>query len=145
MHFAASSSALQLSTCRRAERAGHRILARQTRGNYGEAVVRQLETRSSVPAREQVPLGGQFAGYVRKTVAARYLGISIRTLSKWMALRVIPFYRPSYKVCLFRLSDLDAALSRFRIPAIGDRARVQAEDHMAARGRRVTMGNGAPS
>jgi len=59
-------------------------------------------------------------GYMRKAAAARYLGISVRTLSKWMAERIIAFSKVSRRACLFRQADLDAAMGRFRLAAVGE-------------------------
>lgn len=59
-------------------------------------------------------------GYVRKADAAKYLGISVRTLSKWMSGRIIAFSKVSRRACLFRQADLDAAMDRFRLAAVGE-------------------------
>ena len=59
-------------------------------------------------------------GYLRKADAARYLGISIRTLTLWMRQRVVAYMKMSHKVCLFRQFDLDAAMDRFRLKAVGE-------------------------
>lgn len=59
-------------------------------------------------------------GYIRKADAARYLGISIRTLTLWMQQHVVAYMKMSHRVCLFKLADLDAAMSRFRLKAVGE-------------------------
>ncbi len=59
-------------------------------------------------------------GYMRKAAAAKYLGISVRTLSKWMVERIIAFSKVSRRACLFRQADLDAAMDRFRLSAVGE-------------------------
>ena len=59
-------------------------------------------------------------GYLRKADAAKYLGISVRTLSKWMSERIIAFSKVSRRACLFRQADLDAAMGRFRVTAVGE-------------------------
>ena len=59
-------------------------------------------------------------GYLRKGDAARYLNISIRTLTDWMQRRIVPFIKLSHRVCLFRQADLDASMNRFRTNAIGE-------------------------
>ena len=59
-------------------------------------------------------------GYLRKADAARYLGISIRTLTLWMRQRVVAHMKMSHKVCLFRQADLDTAMDRFRLKAVGE-------------------------
>jgi hypothetical protein len=59
-------------------------------------------------------------GYLRPAAAARYLGVSLRTLSYWVSARVVAQIKPSTHVSLFRITDLDAALDRFRSSAIGE-------------------------
>ena len=59
-------------------------------------------------------------GYLRKAAAARYLNVSVRTLSDWARMRLVAHIKPSNRVCLFRVADLDAALNRFRMSAIGE-------------------------
>ena len=62
-------------------------------------------------------------GYLRKEQAAEYLNISIRTLSDWMRRRIVPFSKISHRICLFRITDLDRAMDRFRVRAVGERDR----------------------
>lgn len=59
------------------------------------------------------------SGYMRSDEAARYLGICQRTLKDWQRRRVIPFIKPSKGCCLFKRTELDAALGRFRVEAAG--------------------------
>ena len=59
-------------------------------------------------------------GYLRKADAARYLNVSIRTLTDWMQRGVVAYMKLSWKVCLFRQADLDAAMNRYRIGAVGE-------------------------
>lgn len=59
-------------------------------------------------------------GYLRPAAAAKYVGVTVRTLSNWVKARMVAQIKPSNRVCLFRISDLDAALDRFRIRAIGE-------------------------
>lgn len=59
-------------------------------------------------------------GYLRKADAARYLNISIRTLTDWMQRGTVAYMKLSRKVCLFRQADLDAAMDRYRISAVGE-------------------------
>jgi hypothetical protein len=59
-------------------------------------------------------------GYLRPAAAAKYMGITVRTLSNWVRARMVAQIKPSNRVCLFRISDLDAALDRFRVRAIGE-------------------------
>ena len=57
-------------------------------------------------------------GWMRRSDAAKYLGIAPRTLSVWQASRLIPFTKVSHKVVLFRAADLDKALGRLTTKAI---------------------------
>ena len=57
--------------------------------------------------------------FMRRAEAAEYLGISSRTLSDWQAKRIVPFARIGRKVCLFRRDDLDKAVGRFTVKAVG--------------------------
>ena len=59
-------------------------------------------------------------GYLRKADAAKYLGISVRTLSQWMQQHFVAHIKVSHSVCLFKLADLDAAMGRFRLKAVGE-------------------------
>ena len=51
--------------------------------------------------------------------AAAYARVSRRCISEWQARRIIPFIKVGRKCVLFRKGDLDAALRRFEVPAIG--------------------------
>ena len=64
----------------------------------------------------------QRPGYVRRAAAARYLGISVRSLGNLQSRRVLPFAKLGSKTVLFKLSDLDAAVARFRQDAVGGEA-----------------------
>lgn len=59
-------------------------------------------------------------GYLRSAAAAHYMGISIRTLTNWVKARRVAQIKPSKRVSLFRIADLDSALTRFRSNAIGE-------------------------
>ena len=61
--------------------------------------------------------------YLRKSDAAAYLSISPRTLTDWQRRGIVPHHKPCRKVCLFAVADLENAMSRFRIEAIGDNGR----------------------
>lgn len=63
------------------------------------------------------------AAYLRKADAAAYLSISPRTLTDWQRRGVIAHHKPCRKVCLFAVADLEKAMSRFRIEAIGANGR----------------------
>jgi hypothetical protein len=45
---------------------------------------------------------------------AEQYSISPRTLRQWANRRLVPCYRPTKRLLLFKLSEVDAALSRFR-------------------------------
>ena len=64
---------------------------------------------------KQAPLG-----YLRKSEAAKYLRVSIRTMTTLMRRHKVPFIKLTGRLCLFRMSDLDRALDRFRIKAVGE-------------------------
>ena len=53
-------------------------------------------------------------GYLRPPPAARYCGISVRHLANLTAQRVVPSILLGKRCRLYRISDLDAALARFR-------------------------------
>jgi len=57
-------------------------------------------------------------GWMRRASAAKYLGISQRTLTDWMQRRIIPFSKVSKKVVLFSRESLDAALGRLQTKAV---------------------------
>jgi len=58
-------------------------------------------------------------GYLRRTAAAKHLGVSVRTLGELQRRRYVPFYRVTPRCVLFKCSDLDRALERFRVEAFG--------------------------
>ena len=60
------------------------------------------------------------AAFLRKREAAAYLSIAVRTLSDWQRRGIVPHFKPSRKVCLFAVADLDRAMRRFRIQAVGE-------------------------
>ena len=53
-----------------------------------------------------------------QAAAARYLHVSPRCISEWQARKILTVLKVSRKVVLFRKADLDAAMSRYEIPAI---------------------------
>ena len=63
---------------------------------------------------------GTGPGYMRRNEAAQYLGVAPRTLSDWQRRRMIPFIRAGRKCVLFRADDLDKALGRYRVAAVGE-------------------------
>ena len=58
------------------------------------------------------------AGYIRRDMAAKYCGVSPRTISDWQRRRVIPYFKVAPKCVLFKCSDLDKALGRFVVEAV---------------------------
>mgnify|MGYP003337652961 CR=1 FL=1 len=48
------------------------------------------------------------------------LPISLRTVGNWQQRRLIPFYRVSERCVMFKLTDLEAALERFRVAPISE-------------------------
>lgn len=60
------------------------------------------------------------AGYIRRKEAAKYLGVTVRCLTKWQARRIIPYHKVSRRCCLYRKPDLDKAMNRFRLKAVGE-------------------------
>jgi excisionase family DNA binding protein len=57
--------------------------------------------------------------YLRPDEAARAIGVSRRTLSAWQSARVISFRRVGRTV-LFSVADIQTAIDRFRIAAVGE-------------------------
>lgn len=57
--------------------------------------------------------------YMRRDAAAKYLGISPRTLSDWQKRRLIPFIKPARKCTIFKRSELDSAMARLTVHAVG--------------------------
>ena len=65
-------------------------------------------------------INAELQGYMRRDAAAEYLGIAPRTLSDWQARRVIAFVKAGRKCVLFRRADLDKAMERLTIRAVGE-------------------------
>lgn len=59
-------------------------------------------------------------GYLRREDAARFLGVSLRTLATWQEERRIPFAKLSHRVCLFKIADLERAIDRLTVRAAGE-------------------------
>lgn len=57
--------------------------------------------------------------YLRAEQVIQVLPVSRRTLSNWQARRLIKFYRIG-KTVLFKTSDIQAAVEKFAIAAIGE-------------------------
>jgi excisionase family DNA binding protein len=60
------------------------------------------------------------AGYLRRNDAAKYLGVSLRTIGNLQSARRLPFSKIGEKSVLFKVADLDAFVARFRQNAIGE-------------------------
>ena len=57
--------------------------------------------------------------YLRPRDVLEILPVSRRTLSNWQRRRLIPFYRVGRTV-LFKCADIETALERYRVAAIGE-------------------------
>jgi excisionase family DNA binding protein len=57
--------------------------------------------------------------FLRPAEAAKYLGVSARTIRAWQTRRFLPFARMSKRCVLISVADLDAAVEKFRVEAIG--------------------------
>lgn len=57
--------------------------------------------------------------FVKKTEAAKAIGVSARTLDNWVARRIIPYVAVSPRMHLFDLEAVKAALrDRFEVRAV---------------------------
>lgn len=61
---------------------------------------------------------GMKPGFLRREDAARFLGISTRTLAQWQFEKRIPFAKMSHRVCLFKVADLEKTIDRLTINAV---------------------------
>ncbi len=59
-------------------------------------------------------------GYYRKKEVAVYLGVSLRQVTELMRRRVLPYSKLGGRLVLFRRADVDAAVDKFRISAVGE-------------------------
>jgi excisionase family DNA binding protein len=59
------------------------------------------------------------AGYLNRDQAAAYLNVAPRTVSEWQARRIIPHIKCGRKCVRYRASDLDAAMARMTVRAVG--------------------------
>jgi excisionase family DNA binding protein len=59
-------------------------------------------------------------GYLRRNQAARYLGVSLRTIGNLQTARRLPFSKIGEKSILFKVTDLDAFVMSYRQNAIGE-------------------------
>jgi excisionase family DNA binding protein len=58
--------------------------------------------------------------FLRPGDAARYLGVSARTVRSWQTKGLLTFSRVSKRCVLIRVSDLDAFAARCRVVAVGE-------------------------
>jgi len=84
--------------------------------NDAEAYNRMMETATTVEKVAATPVQRL---YLRPDQAAAAIGVSRRTLSDWQVRRVIPFRRVGRTV-LFAIADIQQALDRFKVAAVGD-------------------------
>ena len=63
---------------------------------------------------------GADSEYLRgQAQCARYAKVSRRCISEWQARRIIPYIKVGKKCVLFRKRDVDAALAKYEVSAIG--------------------------
>ncbi|MCG3150166.1 MAG: hypothetical protein PCFJNLEI_03644 [Verrucomicrobiae bacterium] len=63
------------------------------------------------------------AFYLRPNEVTKLLPVSRRTLSNWQRKNLIPFYRIGTGrrgVIMFKRADIEAALEKFRVNAVGE-------------------------
>jgi excisionase family DNA binding protein len=58
--------------------------------------------------------------WMRKDETASHYQVSERTITNWQRQGKIPFYRLGRKLVLFKRSEIDAALARFRVKSVGE-------------------------
>lgn len=63
---------------------------------------------------------GSAVGFLRRDDAARFLGISTRTLAQWQSDKRVPYAKVSHRVCLFKVSDLERCMDKLTIRAAGE-------------------------
>ena len=59
-------------------------------------------------------VGGGTEGFVTINIIADHFGKSVRTIRYWMGRRLIPCYKPTDRTLLFKISECDAAMMKFR-------------------------------
>ena len=62
--------------------------------------------------------------YMRRDEAAKYLGISPRTLSDWQKKRLVPFIKPARKCTIFKREALDRAMARLTVQSVGGESQI---------------------
>jgi hypothetical protein len=58
--------------------------------------------------------------YLRTEGTAKRCSVSARTIRDWQARGILPYFKPSRKVTLFAVADIDKAMRRFRVQAVGE-------------------------
>jgi excisionase family DNA binding protein len=58
------------------------------------------------------PVANGLPGFVKKREIARFLNVSPRTIDKWIADRRIPYIKVNPRLNLFRLRDVEKALTK---------------------------------
>ena len=79
-------------------------------------VVYVADDRAAVPT---TAVERQPGRYMRKREAARYLGVAERTLTNFMQRRMVPYAKLG-RVCLFDRDELERAVRRYRVNAVGE-------------------------
>lgn len=59
--------------------------------------------------------------YLRPDQTAERCSVSERTIRDWQRRGILPYFKPTRKVTLFSVADIDKALRKFRVQAVGDR------------------------
>lgn len=85
----------------------------------GESADSQVVVIAGVAGGRRVGVEGEMMseGYMRRKEAAKYLGISERTLSLWMRNHVVPYRKVSRRVVLFDRESLDLAIAMPKLNA----------------------------
>lgn len=60
------------------------------------------------------------AAYLRPPDAARFLGVTVRTVRDWQRKGILPYSKPVHKVTLFATADLERAMQKYRVSAVGE-------------------------
>ncbi len=75
----------------------------------------QTDTRQGKKQQKKIRKRITDPGYLREADLAQYASVCVRQVRYWMASGVIPFLRVSKRLVLFKKSDVDAALEKFRV------------------------------
>ena len=57
--------------------------------------------------------------YMRRPAAAKYLGVSVRTVSAWQKRRLIPYIKAGRKCTIFNRDQLDRAMEKLVVRSVG--------------------------